>query len=125
MENTVISEMLMWILVGMLGLLFLLIIVYIILKLRTSTKKEEKTEEDIKLMQDKPKNKEKKKKSTEAITYSKQSIFDFMEFDEVQDNMIIQKNNATHGHQTNQKPQKLPFYNIVRIIRIHAHRSAF
>ena len=91
MENTVISEMLMWILIGMLGLLFLLIIVYIILKLKTSAKKEEKPEEDIELMQDKPKNKEKKKKNTEAITYSKQSIFDFMEFDEVQDNMIIQK----------------------------------
>ena len=91
MENTVISEMLMWILIGMLGLLFLLIIVYIILKLKTSAKKEEKPEEDIEFMQDKPKNKEKKKKNTEAITYSKQSIFDFMEFDEVQDNMIIQK----------------------------------
>lgn len=91
MENTVISEMLMWILIGMLGLLFLLIIVYIILKLKTSAKKEEKPEEDIELMQDKPKNKEKKKKNTESITYSKQSIFDFMEFDEVQDNMIVQK----------------------------------
>lgn len=91
MENTVISEMLMWILIGMLGLLFLLIIVYIVLKLKTSTKKEEKPEEDIELVQDKPKDKEKKKKNTESITYSKQSIFDFMEFDEVQDNMIVQK----------------------------------
>ena len=54
MENTVISEMLMWILIGMLGLLFLLIIVYIILKLKTSAKKEEKPEEDIEFMQDKP-----------------------------------------------------------------------
>lgn len=91
MENTVISEMLMWILIGMIGLLFFLVVVYIILKLKTSTKKEEKPQEDIELMQDKPKDKEKKKKNTDAVTYTKQSIFDFMEFDEVQDNMIVQK----------------------------------
>ena len=91
MENTVISEMLMWILIGMIGLLFLLIVIYIILKLKTSTKRVEDREEDIELMQDKTKDKEKKVKSQDAITYSKQSIFDFMEFDEVQDNMIVQK----------------------------------
>lgn len=91
MENTVISEMLMWILIGMIGLLFLLIVIYIILKLKTSTKRVEEPEEDIELMQDKSKGKEKKVKSQDAITYSKQSIFDFMEFDEVQDNMIVQK----------------------------------
>lgn len=91
MENAVISEMLMWILIGMIGLLFFLVIVYVILKLRTSTKREEKPKEDIELMQDKPKDKEKKKKNTDVVTYTKQSIFDFMEFDEVQDNMIVQK----------------------------------
>ena len=91
MENTVISEMLMWILIGMIGLLFLLIVIYIILKLKTSTKRVEEPEEDIELMQDKSKGKEKKVKSQDAITYSKQSIFDFMEFDEIQDNMIVQK----------------------------------
>lgn len=33
----------------------------------------------------------KEKKNTEASQYNKQSVFDFMEFDKIEDNMIIQK----------------------------------
>ena len=38
-------------------------------------------------------NKKNKKETTKKIeSYSKQSIYDFMEFDKIEDNMIIQKN---------------------------------
>ncbi len=70
-----------------------LLITLIILKVRDwKNKNVTKKSNDITTYQNKNKNKNKEKtKQTETTTYSKQSIFDFMEFEKVEDNMIIQK----------------------------------
>lgn len=88
MENNAITTLLSVVLIFMLILLVILIIVYFILK-NKSNKKEKGIN----------------KNKTEAITaetqvktktaesgYNKKSIFDFMEFDDIIDNMIEQKN---------------------------------
>ncbi len=68
-----------------------LLIILIILKIRDwNSKNVEKKSNDITTYQNKTKNKE-ESKQVAATTYSKQSIFDFMEFERVEDNMIIQK----------------------------------
>ena len=66
----------------MIGILSVLVIIYIVLRLKMSTKKEAKV------------NKVEKSKSAidNATVYNKQSIFSFMDFDKVEDNMIIRKN---------------------------------
>ena len=61
--------------------------VYIVMKVRISKLQKassDKIEGDI--------NERKSKKSGGIAGYNKQSIFDFMEFDRVEDNMIVQKN---------------------------------
>ncbi len=81
------SEILFSILVIMVAVLVVLIIIYLVLKRKSSGKEmvAKKKVEDTKI--------KKEIKSMKSIPeYNKQSIFDFMEFDSVQDNMIIQKN---------------------------------
>ena len=83
MNNNQMINMLTILLGVMICILVILCIIFIVLKLKSS----------------KPKNKKSEKKSeikntvnkVHNQTYSKQSIFDFMEFDKVEDNMIIQK----------------------------------
>lgn len=68
-----------------------LLITLIILKIRDwKNKNATKKSNDITTYKNKDKTKEKAKQA-ETTTYSKQSIFDFMEFEKVEDNMIIQK----------------------------------
>ena len=92
-DNSGISQMLSILLIVMVVVLFALIIVYVVLALKNRAKEQIKQEKnDLNI---KPKHVEDKKqlKSTKAKpAYNKRSIFDFMEFDNVQDNMIIQKN---------------------------------
>ncbi len=92
MEENVISNMLSIALIVLIAVLMLLSIIYIIL--RVKSKKPENSDEgkisDKKLS---TKGKDNSKKNTSVSTsYTKESIFDFMEFDGVEDNMIIQKN---------------------------------
>ena len=68
----------------MIGILAVLCIIFIVLKLK-SNKKQNKTKIKEKSGTDKN-----SKKETTTI-YNKQSIFKFMEFDKIEDNMIIQK----------------------------------
>lgn len=73
----------------MIFLLMILIIVYIILKVKQRTDVKQSQSNNNNNVARKDNNKIKKRKVDNK--YSKQSIFDFMEFDDVQDNMIIQK----------------------------------
>ena len=70
----------------MIGILAVLCIIFIVLKLK-SNQKQNKNKTKIKEKSVTDKN---SKKETTTI-YNKQSIFKFMEFDKIDDNMIIQK----------------------------------
>lgn len=82
MNDNEITGLLTTVLIFMIGILSVLVIIYIVLRLKMSTKKEAKV------------NKVEKSKSAidNATVYNKQSIFSFMDFDKVEDNMIIRKN---------------------------------
>lgn len=70
-------------------LLIVLIVIYVILKLKQKVGTKQK--KDVKISSNNNQTTSKNKKSKIDNSYSKQSIFDFMEFDDIQDNMIIQK----------------------------------
>ena len=84
MNNDTITNILMIILVIMIAVLFILATVFLILKMKTS-QKSKKTGKEIPASN-------KENSSTIAQEYNLQSIFKFMEFDKIQDNMIVQKN---------------------------------
>lgn len=85
------SELLFSILVIMVAILIALVIVYVILKIKSNNRKKETNKKEVF-------NERKEDKKVESgivkkmPDYNKQSIFDFMEFDSIQDNMIIQQN---------------------------------
>lgn len=84
MSENEITALLTTILIIMVVILFALIIAYIVIKIKISG----------------PKNKENKNINSNSktkdekvpVTYNKQSIFSFMEFDKIEDNMIVRKN---------------------------------
>lgn len=87
-EDNTLSGILSIVLMIMFFILFILIGAYIIIKLKQRmNKKEIKQDFNNKQQNIVPEN----KKSTVDKSYSKQSIMDFLEFDNVQDNMIIQE----------------------------------
>lgn len=70
----------------MIGILVILCVVFIVLKIRSDKPKNNKNKNN--------KNNMPQVKNTKQVTpqsYNKQSIFKFMEFDEIRDNMIVQK----------------------------------
>lgn len=69
----------------MIAILVILIIVWVVLALKE--RKGKKSKEKIKFED----NKSKGEKGKAITEYNKQSVFSFMEFDEIEDNMIIQK----------------------------------
>ena len=88
MDENTISQVLMIVLGVAIVILAVLCVIFVVLKMRDN-KGKKKIEEKPIIDTNKT-----KKKSTVGISqvYNKQSILDFMEFDGVQDNMIIQKN---------------------------------
>ena len=83
-DNTFISQILSIAMICMIFLLFILFIIYIILRLRkVSTKNNAKTNNV---------NPKKASEKSNPKVLGAKSVFDFMEFDDIQDNMIIQKN---------------------------------
>lgn len=87
-DNSMITSMLSTALIVMIFVLFILFIVYIVLKLKQIQNKKQPAK-DVKMgsnLEPKVKNKSK------INNFSKASIMDFMEFDDIQDNMIVQKN---------------------------------
>ncbi|MCI8641738.1 MAG: hypothetical protein HFJ59_07755 [Clostridia bacterium] len=84
MNNNQMINTLTTILIAMIGILFVLCIIFITIKLKSNKTKSNSRKEI--------KNKEiKNTKSNSVQTYNKQSIFKFMEFDKIDDNMIVQK----------------------------------
>lgn len=81
MNNNQLISMLTILLGIMLSILFILCIIFIVLKLKTKNPKEKKTEKKV----------EKNPKTVVPQSYTKESIFKFMEFDKIDDNMILQK----------------------------------
>lgn len=83
-ENAI-TNILFIVLAVMMTILFILVITFIVLRIRMNKKPKEKNEK-IKM-----KNKKEKKSSTLSPELNKQSIYDFMEFDKIEDSMIVQK----------------------------------
>mgnify|MGYP005768382429 CR=1 FL=1 len=73
-------------------ILIILIVVLIILKFRDSKQKKDVNQKNDMIGNDKNNGIDKNKTTGEYKQYNKQSIFDFMEFDKIEDNMIVQKN---------------------------------
>ena len=91
MSNDQISNILTIVLIVMIVILFVLVVVYLVLRAKTKKPKKQNKQDD--LLVSKSSNTAKTAQSrTNPITYNKQSIFSFMEFDKIQDNMIIRKN---------------------------------
>ncbi len=87
MSNDEITNMLMIVLAVLGSILMVLVVVFLILL--TKSKKEKKTtSQKIELGKGKGKNKD----TVNQTTYNKQSIFSFLEFDKIEDNMIVRKN---------------------------------
>ena len=90
-ESNDISNLMSGLLIVLVFVLMALVIVYIVVKLKSRVKKQ--IENDVLNNPLSNSNgKEAKAEKTKAPTYNKRSVFEFMEFDNVQDNMIIQEN---------------------------------
>ena len=91
MSNDQITSLLTTVLAIMIGILFLLLVIYIILKIREN-KRKKRLEEDTFSNQ--------KQEATTPVKgqveYSKKSIFSFMQFDKIEDDMIIRKNGTKY-----------------------------
>lgn len=83
MNNNQMIDLLTMLLMVMVGILFILCVIFIILKMKSSKPKQKKVEVN--------KSSNTKGSSVPSQNYSKQSIFKFMEFDKIEDNMIVQK----------------------------------
>ena len=92
MSNDQISNILTIVLSIMIVILFVLVIVYLVLRAKTKNPKKIKNEDDIIRTKSNSKKTKSAQEKTNTITYNKQSIFSFMEFDKIEDNMIIRKN---------------------------------
>lgn len=86
MNTNVISNMLGILLIILIALLMILSIVFLVLKSKQNINNRKEKKNDNNNV-----NTTNKKDTKISTTYNKKSIFDFMEFDEVTDNMIVQK----------------------------------
>lgn len=87
MSNNQMTNLLTTVLFIMIGVLVFLSVIYIVLKIKENQKQKAK-ENDI------PMAKKEQTASNEksTVTYSKKSIFSFMKFDKIEDDMIVRKN---------------------------------
>ena len=92
MESNSVSQLLTILLILFVFVLAILSIVFVVLVLKDKSKNKVKQSNSNEIIKDKSKAKKKKKKKENLGDYDRESIFDFMEFENVQDNMIIQKN---------------------------------
>ena len=91
MENNEILNLLRIALIMMISTLVILIFIFVILKIKKNKENKEKV---INIKNEEKVNIKTKEKKSDNIsnTYNKQSIFKFMDFDKIEDNMIIQDN---------------------------------
>lgn len=90
MANDELSQVLVMVLGIMIFIFFVLLAIFIILKMREK-QQNEKVEDLISSNTQEKKGKDKKQPRIVDSSYTKQSILDFMQFDKIEDNMIIQK----------------------------------
>ena len=83
MSSDGITNLLSIVLMTMIVILFVLVVVYFVLKARMDKPQKKEKEKERK--------EEIKEKKSENISYNKQSIFSFLEFDRIEDNMIVRK----------------------------------
>lgn len=86
MGTNTISAILGIILIILIALLMILSIIFLVLKSKENSNKDKNNKKS-----EQSKNNSKIKENVKTTDYNKQSIFDFMEFDSVTDNMIVQK----------------------------------
>ncbi len=84
-DSNLISNILMIVLVFMIVLLFILVVVYLVIKIKSNSKSGKEEKKKIQSTN------EIKADNTTTEGYGKQSIFNFMEFEKIEDNMIVQK----------------------------------
>lgn len=90
-DNTI-SEILSIVLICMIVILIFLCVWYIVLKAKINRNKNKQAADGkIELSSDKSKNPKGTKKSSVSSNYNVQPMSDFMEFEKVEDNMIVQK----------------------------------
>ncbi len=94
MSNDTISQVLLVVLGIMIFVLFVLIAIFLALKVREN-QRNKKTKDILEgneqITSGKKKIENKLNKENQNISYNKQSIMNFMEFDKIEDNMIVQK----------------------------------
>ena len=73
-------------------ILMILVVILVVLKFRDMSKKGETKKSNDVIGNNNGNKKETNKTATEYMQYNKQSIYDFMEFEKIEDNMIVQKN---------------------------------
>lgn len=84
MSNDKLIDLFSVLLIIMIAILAILCVIFIILKIKSKQKSENKNNS-------KSKNSKVKNTTSNIQSYNKQSIFNFMDFDKIEDNMIIQK----------------------------------
>lgn len=82
-----VTQLLTMVLMFALMILVFLIVILVVVQVRKKMKEKRNADEQ----QENGENKKEKSKTLEAKVYNKESIFKFMEFDKIQDNMIVQK----------------------------------
>lgn len=90
MSNDALSQILMIVLGVMIFILVILVCVFLILKTKEKMKENDKNNHN-ELTDKQVKKKNVSSKQTVDTSYTKESIMNFMEFDKIEDNMIIQK----------------------------------
>lgn len=88
MSNDELTNFLKIILIAMIGVLFFLVLIFILLKIKEKSQKNK----EVSLANE---NKE-ANRAKQTIEYNKQSIFSFMKFDKIEDDMIIRKNGTKY-----------------------------
>lgn len=87
MNNNSITQMLTILLGVMIFILMILSVTFLVIKMKENKKETKKID-----LKNENKKTNKVKNKNVGMEYNKQSIIDFMEFDKVEDNMIVQKN---------------------------------
>lgn len=91
MNDNQISNLLTIVLMVMIVILIILVIIYLVLRNKTKQSSKPKQKNDL-IASNKPNSLNEKAQKINTVVYNKQSIFSFMEFDKIQDNMIVRKN---------------------------------
>ena len=91
MNDNAMTRLLFMILTFMVVILLILIVAYIILSLKSKKRKKVKESKDV-LKTSKKVTEKASKGNVKSTSYNQQSIYKFMKFDKIEDNMIVQKN---------------------------------